>query len=201
MAGSLLDRRAFFVRERVAFMKFSDTYDILDLESQAQIGLAQEKAPGWVHVLRFLVNKRFLPTTVRVHEADGPENPGALLFSIERGFSFLRPRVAVRDAQGALLGSFQSKLFSLGGAFFVLDPHGEQVAMLKGDWKGWNFRFLDRQEQELGSVTKKWAGLGKELFTSADNYVISLNGQPDARKATLLLAGGLAVDTIFKENK
>jgi hypothetical protein len=51
-------------------------------------------------------------------------------------------------------------------------------------------------------VTKKWAGLGKELFTSADNYVISLTdisaGNPGA--SALLLAAGLAIDIVFKES-
>ena len=50
-------------------------------------------------------------------------------------------------------------------------------------------------------VTKKWAGVGKELFTSADNYIISINGEPDESINTLLLAAGLAIDTIYKEKK
>ena len=77
----------------------------------------------------------------------------------------------------------------------------QPVAEIKGDWKGWNFRFLTPEGNEIGKVTKKWAGLGKELFTSADNYIIALNEtaaiRPDA--APLLLAAGLAIDTVFKE--
>ncbi len=45
----------------------------------------------------------------------------------------------------------------------------------------------------------KWAGLGKELFTSADNYIISLNEEHSPENAALLLAAGLAVDTVYKE--
>ena len=76
---------------------------------------------------------------------------------------------------------------------------GSEVALLKGDWKGWNFRLLDKSEKELGTVTKKWAGIGKELFTTADNYIISLNEEPSPAMAILLLAAGLAVDTVYKE--
>jgi hypothetical protein len=43
--------------------------------------------------------------------------------------------------------------------------------------------------------------LGKELFTSADNYVISINGAPSREMSILLLASGLAVDTVLKEKK
>ena len=71
---------------------------------------------------------------------------------------------------------------------------------MKGDWKGWNFRFLVASEREIGTITKKWAGIGKELFTSADNYIVSFTEAPDPGKAVLLLAAGLAVDTVYKEH-
>ena len=44
-----------------------------------------------------------------------------------------------------------------------------------------------------------WAGVGKEMFTSADNYMIALNDEPSPAEAILLLAAGLAVDIIYKE--
>lgn len=81
----------------------------------------------------------------------------------------------MRDRLGKELGHFRSKFFSLGGGFQVLDASDNPVAEIKGDWKGWNFRFLSRDGIELGKVTKQWAGLGKELFTSADNYIIALD--------------------------
>ncbi|MDX1996995.1 MAG: phospholipid scramblase-related protein [Thermoanaerobaculia bacterium] len=104
---------------------------------------------------------------------------------------------------GAALGSFRSKAISLGGAFFVLDASGQTVAEIKGDWKGWNFRFLDTAGRELGTVTKQWAGIGKELFTSADTYLIALSDAAPrgANQVALLLAAGLAIDVVFKEKK
>ena len=54
---------------------------------------------------------------------------------------------------------------------------------------------------ELGRVTKKWGGLGKELLTSADNYIIALaeDRQLPRNTAMLLLAAGLAIDIVYKE--
>lgn len=80
----------------------------------------------------------------------------------------------------------------------MFDSSDNEVALVKGDWKGWNFRFL-ADETEIGSVTKKWSGVGKELFTSADNYIVTLNGDPSPQKSVLLLAAGLAVDTVYGE--
>jgi uncharacterized protein YxjI len=193
----MLTRQQYFIREHAGLVKLSDVYDILDPETKAKIGEAREEISGLVKFLRLLIGKQLMPTRVCVYEgADKPAQK--LLFSIRRGVALFRPKVEVTDAQGASLGYLQSKAFSLGGAFRVFTADNQEVALVKGDWKGWNFRFLSG-ETELGVVTKKWAGLGKELFTTADNYIISINGTPNATNNTLLLASGLAVDTVLKE--
>ena len=196
----MLNRKTFFIREHVGLIKLSNTYDILDPEVEGLLGIAQERPGGFVHVLRLLVSKQHLPTKVFVYEGNDPKDESRLVFSIQRGFTLFRSKVRICDAQGNVIGGLKSKLFSLGGAFQVFDSAGQQIAMVKGDWKGWNFRLLDNSENEIGTITKKWAGLGKELFTSADNYVIALTQEPKPSEAILLLAAGLAVDTVYKES-
>lgn len=195
----MLHRKQYFIREHVGLLKLTDTYDILDPETKEKIGEAREEISGLIKALRLLVNKSLLPTRISVYEGKD-ETARRLLFSVRRGTAFLRPKVEIVDASGASLGHLQSKLLSLGGAFRVFAADGKEIALVKGDWKGWNFRFL-AGETELGVVTKKWAGLGKELFTSADNYIISLHGAPSPEISVLLLAAGLAIDTVLKENK
>jgi uncharacterized protein YxjI len=193
----MLDRKTFLIKERVGFLKLVDTFDICDPATGAKIGIAQEVAGPVMKLLRLLVSKRLLPTLVEVRE--GEHSPVAL--AIRRGFNLLHARVTVRDGMGKELGHFRSKFFSIGGRFHVLDAFDKPVAEIKGDWKGWNFRFLAIDGTELGKVTGKWAGLGKELFTSADDYVIALGENtallPGA--AVLLLAAGLAIDIVYKE--
>jgi uncharacterized protein YxjI len=195
----MLNRQSYFIREHVGFMKLSNTYDILDPDSQRQIGIAQERPGTLIQVLRFLINKQMLPTKIFIYSGDNAENESALLFSIQRGVTLFRSRIDILDRYGKSLGWMKSKAFSLGGAFRVHDASDNEVALVKGDWKGWNFRLLDKTEQEIGSITKKWAGVGKELFTTADNYIIALKGAPSPERNALLLAAGLAVDTVFKE--
>jgi len=189
----MLDRQSYFIREHVGFMKLSNTYDILDPQSQQQIGIAQEKPGTLIQVLRFLINKQMLPTKIFIYSGDDAENESALLFSIQRGMTLFRSRIDILDRNGNIVGWMKSKAFSLGGAFRVHDAADNEVALVKGDWKGWNFRFLDKTEQEIGSITKKWAGVGKELFTTADNYIIALKGAPTRERNTLLLAAGLGL--------
>ena len=90
---------------------------------------------------------------------------------------------------------------SIGVCVLLFDANGSPSARLQGDWKGWHFRFTDSQGQELGVMTKTWSGLRKELLTSADTYVISLNDRVTAGsdQAALLFMAGLAVDILFKE--
>jgi len=193
----MLDRKTFLIKERVGFLRLVDTFDIYDPATGAKVGIVREVIGPLLKVLRLVINKRLLPTLVEVRQ----DESGPALLSMQRGANLLRARVTVRDGLGKELGYFRSKIFSLGGGFHVLDPTDNPVAEIKGDWKGWNFRFLSKDGIELGKVTKKWAGIGKELFTSADNYVIALDDSralpPNA--AVLLLAAGIAIDTVYKE--
>lgn len=188
--------RTYLVKERVGWGRLTDVYDLFDAESNAKVGEAVEEIPTWSKLARLVVNKRLLPTTVAFYE-DGHDQP---VMTIRRGVGFLRTRVTVANAEGQTIGYFKSKLFALGGGFFVYFPDDSQFADVKGDWKGWNFKFLADDGHMLGTVAKKWAGLGKEFFTSADNYVISVEDHAlgdDA--AALMLAAGIAIDTVFKE--
>ena len=191
----MFDRKAFLVKERVGFLKLSDTYDIFDPSTGAQIGIAREQVGPLLHVLRLLINKRLLPTVVEVREREA----GPVVLTIRRS---AMSQVTVQGRTGGELGRFKSKLFALRAGFRVFDRSERQVAEIKGDWKGWNFRFVNADGTEIGKVTKQWAGLGKELFTSADKYMIALDERlpmaPDA--AALLLAAGLAIDTVYNEN-
>src|SRR5262245_12891203 len=193
----LFPRQRFFIKERVSMLKLSDTYDILDPETKETVGIDNDEPPLWAKLLRVVVKKPLLPTVVRVYEHEA----APAVISLRKKPGFLHTTVVVMHATRGEIGRFKSKLFAFGGGFHVFDTSGRKVAGSKGEWKGWNVRRLDDPGQELGVVTKKWAGLGKELFTSGDNYMIALN-RPEGGKsdqAPLSLAAGLAIDIVYKE--
>jgi uncharacterized protein YxjI len=195
----MLERQRFFIKEQVAFLKTTDTYDIFDPDTQEQIGTAVENPGTLITYARFLINKQLMPTKVEVREL--PDE--SLVFTIHRPFSMWRARVEVYDAEDELVGYFKSKVFSWTGGFWVYDKNDNQFAEVKGNWVGWDFKFLTPDGRELGIITKKWAGFAKELFTSADNYIVviddSLADQPIAKM--LLLAAALAIDIVFHEHQ
>ena len=102
----MLSRKTFFVKERVAFVKLTDAYDIFDPETQQQLGHAMEEPATWAKYLRLLVNKSLLPTTVNVYQ-NGDETP---LFSIHRPFVFLRSKIRVTGPSAQPFGYFKSKM-------------------------------------------------------------------------------------------
>ncbi len=109
-------------------------------------------------------------------------------------------KVVVRDENDEKIGGFKQKLFSIGGAFKVLGPDDQPLCELKGKWTGWDFRFMAGDNQ-LAHVSKKWAGLGKELFTTADTYVLEISDEvpTDNPARQLILAAVMCIDMVLKE--
>lgn len=140
-----------------------------------------------------------MPTTIVV--SDLTDN--SVLFIIHRGVSFFRPKVTVKSPQGEMIGYFRAKLFSLGVAFYSSMPTISRLAMSKGIGKAGISNCSVHLEKNSAPSPKKWAGMAKEIFTSADNYIVALSPtiQSNRSLATLLLAAGLAIDTVFKESK
>jgi uncharacterized protein YxjI len=193
----MLNRSNFLIKENVSFLKLTDTYEIFDPQTGEKLGCAKENINIGFKLLRLLINKMLLPTRVDVIDSNDE-----VKFSLKKGVQFFTARVTINDSNGNPVGYFKSKLFSLGGGFHVFDTSENKVAEVKGDWKGWNFKFIGNNQNEIGAVTKKWAGIGKELFTSADNYMISINDDSkNTAKSILLLAAGLAIDIVYKEKR
>jgi uncharacterized protein YxjI len=194
---AVLELQDFLVKEQVAMFKTTDTYDIFDPRTGQQVGVAREVPGRFVTLMRWLVSKKLMPTRIEVREH--PEE--ALVFTIRKPVSLFRQHIEVYDAQDEPIGHFVSKIFSLGGGFHVYDHNDKPFAELQGKWTGWEFTFRTPEGHEMGRVTKKWAGMLKELFTSADNYVVSiaddLADQPIAKM--LLLAATLAIDIVYYE--
>jgi uncharacterized protein YxjI len=82
----------------------------------------------------------------------------------------------------------------------VLDPRDQPLCTLQGNWTGWDFKFVSNGTV-LAQVNKKWAGLGKELFTSADNYMLTISDAvpPDDPRRLLVMAAVLCIDMVLKE--
>jgi uncharacterized protein YxjI len=106
----------------------------------------------------------------------------------------------VLDENNMLVGRFRQRLLSLGGKFLVMDVNDNLICTLKGKWTGWNFKFI-KDNVEFAQVSKKWSGLGKELFTSADNYMLQIDERTPENNSIrlLILAAVMCIDLVLKE--
>ncbi len=192
----LLNRNVFFVKEHVGVFKAANNFDIHDPATGEIIMLCREDNLGSVtKLLRFTDYKRMTPFDIKVTTPEGQQ-----LVRITRGMTFIRSRVTVLDGKDQVVGGFNQKLMSIGGKFDVLDENDQILCSLKGSWTGWDFRFI-AGDTEFAHVTKKWSGIGKELFTSADNYVLQISDSvpSDNRVRLLILAAVLCIDMVIKE--
>ena len=187
---------AYLVKEHVGFFKAANNFDIHDPRTGEVVLLCREDKLGFfTKLLRYSEYKKYTPFDITVRTPGGE-----LVVRVTRGVSVWRSTVRVEDGKGALLGTFRQKMLSIGGAFDVLDPSDQVICSLKGSWTGWDFRFISANA-ELAHVTKKWSGIGKEFFTSADNYVLSIDASVPAtgRARPLILAAVLCIDMVLKE--
>jgi uncharacterized protein YxjI len=191
-----LSRNEFFVKEHTGIFKAANNYDVMD-EVGSVILHCREPNLGFVtKMLRFTDYKRMTPFDVHITTPEGDP-----VIRVQRGISIFLSKVEVFDANDQFIGGFKQKFFSLGGAFTIHDANDQPVCDLKGKWTGWDFKFLAADGTEFAHVTKKWAGLGKELFTSADNYVLQIydNVPPDSPIRQLIMGAVMCIDMVLKE--
>jgi uncharacterized protein YxjI len=192
----ILNQNLFLVKEHVGMFKAANNYDIYDTESNQIIMNCRENNLGFfTKVFRFTDYKRMTPFDIEITTASGEK-----LISVRRGIAWFRSTVEVLDEKDRLVGTFKQKFFSFGGKFEILDKNEKPVATLQGKWTGWDFKF-SHENKQLAQVSKKWAGMGRELFTSADNYILQIEETvaPESPLRQLILAAVMCIDMVLKE--
>lgn len=192
----VLEKNVYLIKEHVGMFKASNNYDVYDPETGEVILECREPNLGFfTKMLRFTKYKRNTPFDVHVTTPEGDQ-----VIRVSRGISIFLSHVDVWDENDERVGGFKQKFFSIGGSFNVLDVEDEILCTLKGKWTGWEFKF-EKDGKEFALVTKKWAGLGKELFTSADNYVLEINDRvpPDHPLRMLIMGAIFCIDMVLKE--
>ena len=194
--NSILSRNVFLVKEKVGMFKAANSYDIFNPENGSLMMSCTEPNLGFfTKLFRFTDYKRMTPFHVVVSDTQGK-----LIVSVKRGVALFKSDVEVFDKNERLIGVFKQKVFSFGGKFEIHDANDRHLCTLQGKWTGWDFKFI-QHSKEIANVSKKWAGMGKEFFTSADNYVLNIDNSVGAEDPIrqLILAAIMCIDMVFKE--
>jgi uncharacterized protein YxjI len=192
----LLDARVLVVNQKAKLIELTNEYKISDGEGQP-LGAVREVGQGKARkLLRFVSNvDQFL-----THRFEVTDDSGQIVLTVTRPRKVFKSTVVVSDAGGTEIGrAVQQNV--IGKIRFGLEANGQTVGQLSAEnWRAWNFRIDDADGTEVARINKKWAGLGRELFTTADHYAVEIHRPLEDPLRSLVLAAALTVDTALKQD-
>lgn len=185
----------FVIDENIAAFKLSNAYKVYDQEG-VEIGAIQEHK-SFAHILlSFVLSKNMMPFELNILNADGKR-----VAQLKRGVTLFMSKVQIFNETGASIGSFKQQFTLMKPKFTLLDNVGHEIATIKGDWKAWNFSITDAAGNQVGTIDKKWNGIAKELFTTADKYAVNIHPSVTQENTRIAIASvAAAIDMILKEN-
>jgi len=193
---AFFDANNFFIDEKVIFFQFENSYKIFN-EQGVQIGNIKQKLTTGQKLLRMLLNKAMLPFKLEIKD-----NSEKVLATVSRGWTFFMSKINIADSYGNNIGSIQQKFKLFKPKFTILNELKLPIAEINGDWKAWDFKITDAQHTEIGTISKKWAGVVQEIFTSADKYNVNINGSfKDEKTRIAIISGAITIDMVLKESK
>ncbi|MDR1388457.1 MAG: hypothetical protein LBJ31_00575 [Treponema sp.] len=193
---AFFENNDYFIDEKVAFLKFTNTYRVYSPNGE-QIGTIQETMHGILKVLSLFINKSFFP-----FKLDVLDTTGRVLAMIKRGWTFFMSKIQVLDETGAVIAHIRQQFKFFKPTFHILDTNEQPIASISGDWKAWNFAITSNEGKQIGTITKKWNGILKEAFTTADKYIVSIDkdiAEDDGK--TAIVATAITIDMVLKESK
>jgi uncharacterized protein YxjI len=196
--SDLLTRSTLVINQKPKLIELTNEYRILDEEGE-QIGVIREEGQSKAKkVLRFVSNlDQFMTHKLSVYDAADTK-----VVELVRPRKIMKSTVDVSDGGGRSVGKivqqnvFGKKRFGLVGA------GGEELGSINAEnWRAWDFAIQDPGGQEVGRITKKWAGIVKEGFTTADNYILNVSGEVSPDLRLMMLASAAGVDVALKQDE
>ncbi|KIO77739.1 scramblase [Pedobacter lusitanus] len=196
MTKNFFNGHDYFIDEKVRFFKFANVYNIFN-ETGENIGAVKQNLSFGQKVLTLLIGKPALPFKLEI-----VNNDDEVQAVISRGWTFFMSKIVVSDADGNALASIKQKFKLFKPTFRILDTSENLIAEIKGDWKAWSFNIKDSNEIEIGTISKKWGGAMREIFTNADKYNVHINPEYTENKHKVaILSAAITIDMVLKNQK
>ena len=129
-------------------------------------------------------------------------NDKEIVLTASRSFFWFLSHLHIRDGSGREIGSLRRRFAILNRRFELEDSTGKLIAEIRGSLLRPHTFMIYKSGEEIGRVTKKWSGIGKEVFTDADTFRLQIDtSKADGDFAMLMLASALAVDLDFFEGR
>ena len=193
----LLSRDVLVINQKPKLIELTNEYRILS-EDGAEVGsIRQEGQSKARKALRLLTSvDQFLTHRLAVYDLGGRK-----VVELVRPAKVFKSTVNISDGEGHPAGRIVQenvlgkKRFRLEGA-----DGGVLGAINAENWRAWDFSIQDASGKEVGRITKKWAGLLREGFTTADHYLLRVEEPVSPQLRMLMLASAAGIDTALKQD-
>jgi uncharacterized protein YxjI len=183
------------VSQKTKLIELTNEYAVFDGEGR-QIGAVVQVGQSTLKkAARFVSNlDQFLTHRLEVRDASGP------VLVLTRPAKVVKSRVVVERPDGSPIGEIvQGNVF--GKIRFDLVANGQLVGAIQAEnWRAWDFAIIDAAGTEVARITKKWEGLARTMFTTADRYVVLVHFRLPEPLASMVVASALTVDTALKQD-
>ena len=196
--SNLLELDRFVVSQKAKLIELTNQFKIQD-EDGNDVGFIQQEGQSKLRkVLRFATNvDQFLTHRLGVYDATGTK-----LIEMVRPAKIFKSRLEVSDGSGRKVGEIIQKNVFGKIRFDLLGGSGESLGQIRAEnWRAWNFAIVDASEREVARITKKWKGLVRAAFTTADHYIVEVDPSLQGDARLLVVGAAAAVDTALKQDE
>ncbi len=195
-SGTLFTEPVLVVNQKAKLVELTNEYAVYDRHGRPLGSVVEIGQSGARKVVRALTSwDQFLTHRLEVRDVQG--RPQLLL---TRPAKLLRSRVVVERPGVGEVGRLVQEN-AIGKIRFGLYAGERQVGSLGAEnWRAWDFSITDETGAEVARVKKTFEGVAKTLFTTADDYVVSIPRPLEDPLLTLVVASALTIDTALKQD-
>ena len=194
--GTIFTEPILVVNQKAKLIEVNNEYAIFDQHGR-QLGAVRQVGQSMAKkAMRVLTSyDQFMTHKLQVVDAYGN-----VLLALTRPAKVLKSRVIVQNGMGAEIGQIVQQN-AIGKIRFSLEAGGHTWGSINAEnWRAWNFNIQDHTGAEVARITKTWEGLAKNMFTTADNYVLQIHRPLQDPLLSLVVSAALGVDTALKQD-
>jgi uncharacterized protein YxjI len=194
--GSMFTEPVLIVNQKAKLIEITNEYAVFD-QHGSQLGAVREVGQTALKkAARVLTSlDQFMTHSLQIVDMQG-----GVQLTVTRPAKVFKSKFVIGNGAGVDIGHIvQKNVF--GKIRFGFESGGREVGSMNAEnWRAWNFSIKDEAGTEVARITKTWEGLGKALFTSADNYVVQIHRPLEDPLRSLVVAAALSVDTALKQD-
>jgi uncharacterized protein YxjI len=195
--SDLLNRNVLVIEQKPKLVELTNEYRILDDDGN-EIGVIRQEGQSKARRLMRLVTSvdQFLTHRLSVYDSAGGK-----VLEIVRPAKVLKSTLQILDGRGNQRGRIVQRNVVGKKRFSLEDAEGDALGSIDAEnWRSWDFAIHGPDGAEVGRITKRWAGILREGFTTADRYLLHISGDVAPELRLMMVASAAAVDIALKQD-